>query len=278
MITARKYFSHLWKEWQKDDVARHAATLSYFAIFSLPAFMLVIISIAGLFIDEAAVRTQFFSQIRTFAGESLAQFLASSIENMQQGGSSVVMNVVGVVFLVLAAIGIFREIETALNKILNVKPAAKTSFFLFLRSYVLSFLLLVVASTLLLTSLAIGSILLVFQTRLTGLSSSELVQLATLNQLVSYVLLGALFFVLYRFLPSKRFPMRAILFGTVVATTFFIIGTFLLTFYLAKANIGHAYGVASSVLVLLLWIFYSMNIFLLVAEILATSDKLPRKA
>lgn len=276
MGKTKRYFAHLWKEWQKDEVTRHAATLSYFAIFSLPAFILVITSIAGVFIDEADVRTQFFAQIKTIAGESTATFLAASIENIQRGGSSVLMNVVGIVLLLVAAVGIFRELETSLNRILNVKIAKQTLLSRFVRSYLLSFLLLLVAATLLLSSLAAGSILIIVQSRLAEFSSVEFLSLSTLNQLLSYLSLGALFYVLYRFLPAKKFPVKAVLFGTVIATAFFILGTFLMTFYLTQANIGHAYGVASSVLVLLFWIFYSTNIFLLGAEIIDAYDRVIR--
>lgn len=274
MATAKRYFKRLWSEWQKDEVTRHAATLSYFAIFSLPAFMLVIISIAGIFIDENEVRTQFFSQVRTVTGDSLAAFLASSIENVHESGSSLLMNVAGVVFLLFAAIGIFKELETSLNTILNVKKERKVTLLGFIRGYVLSFVLLIAASSLLIASLAVGSILLVIQTRLNGVSSAEIVQLSTLNQLISYVTLGFFFFLLYSYLPAKKFPLKAVLVGTAVATTLFVAGTFFLTFYLAQANVGHAYGVASSVLVLLLWIFYSTNVFLLGAEVIDAYDRI----
>ncbi len=270
MGKAKRYFQRLWSEWQKDEVTRHAATLSYFMVFSLPAFMLVIVSIAGLFIDETEVRTQFFSQIRTVTGDELASFLASSIENVHRSGTSLLMNVIGVLFLLFAAIGIFKELETSLNTILNVKKQRKTTFFGFIRGYLLSFILLIAAATLLVTSLAVGSILLI----VSELTPGEIVQLSTLNQLVSYVTLGALLFLLYRFLPAKKFPVKAILVGTAVATTLFIIGTFLLTFYMAQADVGHAYGVASSVLILLLWIFYSTNVFLLGAEIIDAYDRI----
>ncbi len=274
MGKTKRYFKRLWSEWQKDEVTRHAATLSYFMVFSLPAFMLVIVSIAGIFIDETEVRTQFFSQIRTVTGDSLATFLASSIENVHESGTSVVMNIVGVLFLLFAAIGIFKELETSLNTILNVKKETKITFLGFIRGYAISFVLLVAASTLLVASLAVGSVLLVLQTRITELSSTEIVRLSTLNQLVSYVTLGGLFFILYRYLPSKKFPLKAVLIGTAVATTLFIVGTFLLTFYMAQADVGHAYGVASSVLVLLLWIFYSTNVFLLGAEVIDAYDRI----
>jgi membrane protein len=274
MGKTKRYFKRLWSEWQKDEVTRHAATLSYFAIFSLPAFMLVIVSIAGVFIDENEVRTQFFSQIRTVTGDSLATFLASSIENVHESGTSLVMNVLGILFLLFAAIGIFKELETSLNKILNVKKERKMTFFGFVRGYVLSLILLIAASTLLVASLAVGSVLLVLQSRITELSSSEIVRLSTLNQLVSYVTLGGLLFLLYRYLPAKRFPLKAVLIGTAVATTLFILGTFLLTFYMAQADVGHAYGVASSVLILLLWIFYSTNVFLLGAEVIDAYDRI----
>lgn len=274
MGKAKRYFQRLWSEWQKDEVTRHAATLSYFMVFSLPAFMLVIVSIAGIFIDESEVRTQFFSQIRTVTGDSLATFLASSIENVHESGTSVAMNVLGILFLLFAAIGIFKELETSLNTILNVKKHARITFFGFIRSYVISFVLLIAASTLLVASLAVGSILLVLQHRITELSSAEIVQLSTLNQLVSYLTLGGLFFILYRYLPSKKFPLKAVLIGTAVATTLFIVGTFLLTFYMAQADVGHAYGVASSLLILLLWIFYSTNVFLLGAEVIDAYDRI----
>lgn len=276
MSTAKKYFSHLWKEWRKDDVTRHAAVLSYFAIFSLPAFIIVIISLAGALIGVADARTQFFYQIKSIAGDSIASFLSASIENVQRSDASAFMNVIGILFLLFAAIGIFKELEASLNKILNTKVETKNSILSFLRSYVLSFVLLVTTATLLLASIAVGSIAIVLQSRLAQVSSMTLIQLTTINQLLSYVTLGTLFFVLYRFLPAKKFPLRAIFFGTVVSTAFFVLGTFLLTFYLAQADIGHAYGVASSVLVLLLWIFYSMNIFLLGAEIIDAYDRVLR--
>ena len=274
MGKTKRYFKRLWSEWQKDEVTRHAATLSYFMVFSLPAFMLVIVSIAGIFIDETEVRTQFFSQVRTVTGDSLATFLASSIENVHESGTSIVMNILGVLFLLFAAIGIFKELETSLNTILNVKKSPTFTFFGFIRGYLISFVLLIATSTLLVASLAIGSILLVLQNRITELSSTAIVRLSTLNQLVSYVTLGGLFFILYRYLPSKKFPLKAVLIGTLVATTLFIVGTFLLTFYMAQADVGHAYGVASSLLILLLWIFYSTNVFLLGAEIIDAYDRI----
>jgi len=184
------------------------------------------------------------------------------------------MNMLGILFLLFAAIGIFKELETSLNKILNVKKQRKMTFFGFVRGYVLSLVLLIAASTLLVASLAVGSVLLVLQSRITELSSSEIVRLSTLNQLVSYVTLGGLLFLLYRYLPAKRFPLKAVLIGTAVATTLFILGTFLLTFYMAQADVGHAYGVASSVLILLLWIFYSTNVFLLGAEVIDAYDRI----
>ncbi len=274
MSTAKRYFRHLWREWQKDEVTRHAATLAYFAVFSLPAFLLVILFIASIFVDEADVRTRFFAQIQNIAGESLASFLSSSIESAHRSDSSILINVLGIAFLLFASVGIFREIEIAVNKILNVKPVATNGILALLRSYALSFVLLIVAATILITSLAAGSVLLILQTRLTTFSSLEIVQLSTLNQLLSYIALGTLFFVMYRFLPSKTFPLKAILIGTISATTLFVTGTFLLTLYLSQASIGHAYGVASSVLVLLLWIFYSANVFLLGAEIIDAYDRI----
>lgn len=273
MATAKRYFKRLWSEWQKDEVTRHAATLAYFAIFSLPAFLLVIVSIAGLFIDEQEVRTQFFSQVRIVTGDDLASFLAGSIENVHQSGTSFLMNTVGILLLLFAAIGIFKELETSLNRILGVKAPPVLSWLAFIRSYLLSFILLIVAAVLLVASLAVGSILLIIQSKLTAVSHAEIIQLATLNQVVSYLTLGALFFLLYRFLPAKKFPFKGILIGTGVTTTLFVLGTFLLTFYLAQADVGHAYGVASSALVLLLWIFYSTNVFLFGAEIIDAYDK-----
>lgn len=273
MGTTKRYFKRLWSEWQKDDVARHAATLAYFAVFSLPAFILVIISIAGVFVDPADVRTRFFAQVENIAGPSLASFLSSSIENAQQSDESFLMNTVGILFLLIAAVGIFRELETSLNRILNVKQPEFT-LLVFLRSYAMSFVLLIAAATVLLASLAAGSLLLAVQSRITELSSLEIIRLSTLNQLLSYAALGTLFFILYRFLPAKRFPLKAIAVGTLAATTLFVLGTFLLTLYLSRANIGHAYGVASSLLVLLLWIFYSANVFLLGAEVIDAYDKI----
>lgn len=263
----RMFFKLVLREWHKDQVLRHAAAVAYYTVFTLPASMLLILLIAGRMIGRQTVESEVFRQMSVLMGEDLTSFIRSTLENIQAERPSSLMGIVGVFLIILGATGVFRELRYALNKILQSEQE-KGGKWERLQSYALSLFLIFIASVILLSSVFVGIFLRIIEGRVTEFIDIPLITLNVINLGVTFGALCLLFFLLYLVLPSKRFPALPVFMGSLFTSVLFLCGTYVLTLYVSYASIGEAYGVAASVLVLLLWVHYSAVIFLLGAELI----------
>ncbi|MEO1298764.1 MAG: YihY/virulence factor BrkB family protein [Cyanobacteria bacterium J06636_16] len=257
------------QEWNNDNASRLAAALAYYTIFSIAPLLILIIAIAGLFFDSSAVREQMTGQIESLLGSSGAEFITIVLDNANRPGESsgILASAISIGLLLFGATGVLAQLQTSLNIVWNVETRPDMGVMGFLHKRLLSFGMILGIGFLLLVSLVASSVVAgfanYFQNLFPGLDS--LVQLA--NFLISFGMVTLLFAMIFRFMPDVKIAWGDVWFGAAVTAILFAIGKFAIGLYLGNSSIGSTYGAAGSVIVLLVWVFYSAQILFFGAEL-----------
>lgn len=255
-----------YQEWNEDKVPRLAAALSYYTIFSIAPLLIVIVAIIGFFFGQEAAQGQLDNQIQGLVGREGADLIQSLVANTNRPADNTIASIVGIATLLLGAGGVFGQLQDALNTVWGVEPKAGRGILGIIKDRFLSFTMVLGVGFLLLVSLVISAVLsgvgdVVFS-YLPG--NAMLVEL--LNNVISFVVITLLFAMIYKILPDVDISWKDVGVGAAVTAFLFIIGKFLIGLYLGNSSTASAYGAAASLVVLLLWIFYSSQILLFGAE------------
>ena len=253
--------------WWDDNVPRLGASLAYYTLFAIAPVLLVAIAIAGAVFGEEAVRGEIVGQLDELLGRDGALAVQALLEGARRDTDDILATVLGGITFALAATGAFLELQTALNTIWRVKPKENANVASFLWDRLRSFALVVAIGFLLLVSLAVSAALAALNTWLNrSLPGMPLMLWSAVNVLLSLVVIGVLFAMLYRFLPDRKLEWRHVIVGALVTTVLFSIGKQVIGLYLGQSTTSSTYGAAGSVVVLLLWVYYSSQVVLLGAE------------
>lgn len=254
-------------EWKKDNVPLHAAALAYYTVFSLAPLLLIAIAVAGAAFGEEAARGELVRQIQGLVGKEGAVAIQAMIENASQPGSGgVLASVIGFFLLMLGASGVFGQLQMALNTIWNAEPNPRRGIRSFITTRFLSFAMVLVIGFLLLVSLLLSSILVAAGSSLNRLMPGFPVLGQGLNLFISLGVITVLFASIYKYLPDVRVPWRDLWVGAAVTSVLFNIGKAAIGLYIGNSSFSSTYGAAGSLVVLLIWIFYSTQILLIGAE------------
>jgi membrane protein len=266
----RKYaaiFREAFTAFNEDKVPRLGAALAFYTIFSIAPLLLIAIAIAGLVFGKEAVQGQVFAQLRGVLGESAAKMVQTMVANAAKPKSGTIATVLGVVTLILGASGVFGELKDALNTIWRVEPKKNAGIVTMIKARFLSLAMVLGTGFLLLVSLLMDSaIAIVGKYADSHLPGGEAVW-QIVEQLVSLAIVTVLFAAIFRFLPDIKIAWHDVWFGAVFTSVFFVIGKFALGIYFGKSAVGSAYGAAGSLVLLLLWVYYSAQILLFGAEV-----------
>jgi membrane protein len=252
--------------WWNDNVPRLGASLAYYTLFALAPILIVAITIAGFVFGPEAVQRQVTSEISGLMGEEGGRAVQGMLRGAQQRGSDGIATAVGLVTFFLGATGAFLELQTALNAIWRVKPKPDAGLKDMLLQRLLSFGLVIGVGFLLLVSLVISAALSALNRYLGALVPEIAVVWQGVNTLVSLGVATLLFAMIYQFLPDVELRLRHVWLGALVTAGLFNIGKYLIGLYLGTSGVASAYGAAGSVVVLLVWVYYSAQIVLLGAE------------
>ncbi|HZU36387.1 MAG TPA: YihY/virulence factor BrkB family protein [Gemmataceae bacterium] len=253
--------------WSQHNVAREGAALAYYTIFSLAPLLIIAIGISGLIIGEKAARGELQQQLTQVVGAQTAATVQSMVANTKRSGSSVAATVVGFVVLIFGALGVFSQLQESLNLIWGVQPKSDRGIRGMIMDRVWSFLLVLGIGILILVSVAIS-------TALSGLN--HLVPLNSLpggaiwwqvvNNVVSFIILMLLFAMIYKLLPDVEMNWKDVWIGALATAVLFTIGKYLIGLYLGSAGAASSFGAAGSLVLILLWVYYSTQICLFGAE------------
>ncbi len=254
------------KEWQEDKVPRLAAALSYYTIFSLAPLLVLAVVIAGLAFGEQAAEGRIVAELEGLIGPQGAELLEGAIRSARNPTSSMVASVFGLGALLLGASGVFGQLQDALNTVWEVAPKPGAGLKGLVKKRVLSFTSVLAIGFLLLVSLLLSAGISAAGRLLGERLSALLPALEAVNFLVSLAVVTVLFAFMFKYLPDVRISWRNVWVGAWFTSFLFVVGKTLIGIYLGTASPGSAYGVASTLVILLLWIYYSSVIFLFGAE------------
>jgi membrane protein len=251
--------------WMRHQVARTGAALAFYTVFSLAPVLILSIAIAGLFFGEQAARGEIVEQIRGLIGATGADAVQAVLVNAGRPGAGLIATIVSVVTLLIGANTALAELKTGLDQIWDVPSEKRQGFWYFIRTRVLSVGLILALGFLLLVSLVISAALTALE-RFWGGEEVVTVVVGWLNVAFSFALVVVLFGTIYKVLPSVRVAWRDVFIGALVTALLFTIGKFVIGAYLGNSGLASTYGAAGSVVLLLVWVYYSAQIFLLGAE------------
>lgn len=265
-----KLFKSAYKAWNEKDPFRQSAVIAYYAIFSIPGLLVLIIAITGYFFGKDAVNQNIIAQISSTMGPDTAASIKDILIKSSHSNSSVLGSIIGIGVLLMGATGVFVELQKSLNDIWHVKLVKKSGILPILKARLFSFGLILAIAFLLLISLVVS----------TGLSAlSDLIKTYTsnftviifeiLNFIFSLVVISILFAMMFKILPDAKIEWKHVWMGSLLTGLLFTIGKTALAFYFGKANPGSNYGAAGSVILMLLWVSYSSMIVFFGAEFTA---------
>lgn len=258
-----------WAAWQADYAPSMGAALSYYTIFSIAPLLVIVIAIAGLVFGDQAASGAIFEQLRGMVGDSGAAAVQGLVQSASKPAASIFAAITGVLTLVLGATTVLGELQSALDRIWRAPPATTKGLWTLIRTRALSFGMILVIGFLLLVSLVLSAAIVALGDWFGPLFARMKWLLEALNFIVSFAAVTALFAMIYKILPRVRIGWRDVWTGAAVTALLFTVGKFLIGLYLGKSGVTSGFGAAGSVVVLLVWVYYSAQIFLLGAEFTA---------
>ncbi len=252
-------------QWFRHNAPRLGAALAFYTVLSLGPILILVVEACGFFFGDQAVREQVYWQISQTVGAQSAAVVESLLSGIHGLSGSPAASIFGAAVLLVGASGVFVELRDALNYIWDAPPETGSSFLLFIRDRVFSFAMVLIVGFLLALSLAARALAQAFGSQ-TGLHFPAPVLIAG-GFLLPFAVKAFLFALVYRVIPDVRVDWKDVAIGAVLTAALFEAGAYIVTWYLGEAGIGSAYGAAGSLVALLVWVYYSAQIFLYGAEL-----------
>ena len=248
-----------------DEALSRGASMAFYAVTSLAPILLIVVAIAGLVFGEDAARNALAGQFQSLMGQQSAELLQGAIQNAGKKSSGILATIIGVVTLLVTASGIFGEMQSALNTIWKASPEGTTVSRL-IRARAASLGLVASLGFLLLISLVVSAVISALGNYVNAYLPFGKIILTMLNAFVSFALIAVLFAAIYKILPDRKLQWRDVIVGAIVTSLLFTIGKSLIGWYLGTSAAASTYGAAGALIIVLLWIYYTSEIFLLGAE------------
>jgi membrane protein len=254
------------KSFSEDKVTKLSASLAYYTVFSLGPLLIVIIHLCSIFFGRAAVQGKVVAQLQSFVGPSAAEQVQTIIQNAAITGSGIAYTI-GIITLIIGATTVFAEMQDSMNSIWGVKARPKSGIMSLVTSRILSFGIIASLGFLLLVSLAVSAIVEGIGDKLSAaFPQVGFVFIYIINLLLTFGIIALLFAVIFKVLPDVELNWKHALPGAIATAILFMLGKFAISFYISKSDVGSAYGAAGSLVVLILWIYYSSIILYFGAE------------
>jgi len=251
--------------WSNHKDARQGAALAYYSVFSLGPIIVIAIAVAGLLFGHDAVTSQVMSSIKEMLGDTGAKAVEAMLAGASRPAAGIVATILGIGALLFAAIGVVVQLKDALNVVWEVEDSKQSGLWHFARNYVLSFAAVLAVGFLLLVSLLVS----------TGLAAAGKYAatylpegaLHAVSMLTSFVVVMALFAMMFKWLPDVSVRWRDVWLGAFLTALLFEIGKAAIGFYIGKQGLESTYGAAASIVVVLIWVYYTSQIILMGAEV-----------
>lgn len=270
-----RLFHTTFKEWNDKDPFRQSAVIAYYAIFSMPGLLVLIITIAGYFFGNDTVNQSILEQVASTLGADTAIQIKEMLIKVSQSKSTLSGSIIGISTILVGATGVFVELQKTFNTIWCVKVVAKRGILPILKARLFSFGLILAIAFLLIISLVVSTALAAMNNWI-KVDSSELMIIVfrILNFVISLAVISTLFGMMFKILPDAKIEWKHVWLGSLVTGILFTVGKTALSYYFGKAEPASAYGAAGSVILMLLWVSYSSMILFFGAEFTAAYAKM----
>jgi membrane protein len=252
--------------WFAKRAASKGAALAFYTLFSMAPILLLAIAVAGYFFGADAARGEIVSQMQMLVGPNGAQAIQALLAAAQDPASGLIAIVVAGVLLVIGATSVFVELKGSLDELWGVDKPDRSAFALLVTTQLRAFMLVLFLGLMLVLSLLTSLALAVLERYVGGFWSSSSIVLATLSAAISFSVIVCLFAVIFKMLPDVPLSWRDVWTGALFTAVLFFLGKFAISLYLGKSAVASGFGAAGSIVALLLWVYYSAQIFFLGAE------------
>ncbi len=254
-------------EWNDSDAMRDSASLAYYAIFSIPGLLIIIIWIAGYFFGQEAIRGEIADQIGSMMGDDVATSIQEMIASALIDKKNVFMKIVGVFSLVFGATTIFFQLQKSLNKLWDVQPAPKKAIIKFVLDRANSLGMILVIGFLLMITMVLSSVISLLNNVIMGsLGVETYILMEVINYVLGFALVSLVFAFMFKVLPDVEISWKAVWTGAILTAVLFNIGKLLLSLYFAELKPTSAFGKAGTIILIMMWINYSCMLIFFGAE------------
>ncbi|MEO7768024.1 MAG: YihY/virulence factor BrkB family protein [Ferruginibacter sp.] len=254
-------------EFFDDNVLKYGASLSYYTVFSLAPMLIIIISICGYIFGKEAVQGQLYGEIKDMVGSNAAIQIQDTIKNIHLTKDTPVATMVGFVVLLIGGTAIFGEIQDSLNKIWGLKVKTKKAWWKLLLSRLLSFSLIICLGFVLMVSLLLNALVAIIGDHLNRLITGVgKVFIPVIDNLLTFSITTLVFAVIFKVLPDAKIRWKDVGVGAFITAILFTLGKIVIGWYLGRSNMATIYGAAGSVIIIMVWAYYSSVILYLGAE------------
>ncbi len=251
-------------EFVASNVLKYSASLAYYTILSLAPLLIIILYVSGLLFGKEAIRGELYGEIKDMVGSSAALEIQSAIQNIHLSNGNFFATGLGVIILLIGATGIFGEMQDSLNKIWGLRTKTRKVWWKLFLDRVISFSLILSLGFVLIVSLVLNAIVAALSARITGLLAGmgETV-LVVLDNMISLFITTLLFSTIFKVLPDAKIKWKDVVFGALITSILFMLGKYGIGFYLGKSKLATIYGAAGSVMIIMIWVYYSSAILYL---------------
>lgn len=252
-------------EWSNDNASLLGAALAFYTIFSLAPILIIIVAVVGFVLGKQSVNTYILGELAKFVGQPNADYIMSTIQRGYKAGSGLRATIIAISLIIIGATTVCVTLKNALNTMWGVK-SSPSGLWPILKDRIMASMIILFAGAFLFLSMVLSSVLSTMTMFMSNYVDIPLNLISWLNSIVSLVLLSLLFGLLYKVLPDVDVSWRDVWIGGAITAILFTLGRFLLGLYLAGSTVSSAYGAAGSLVVILLWVYYSAQVIFLGAE------------
>ncbi len=261
------YVKQVFREFSADNIMKYSASLAYYAVFSIAPLLVIITSLSGIFFGKKAIRGEVYEQLNQLVGRTAAVQIQDTIKNIHLTGNNFFATIISIVILLVGATSIFGEVQDSLNKIWGLRIKTKKTWWKLILTRLLSFSLILSICFLLIASLVLNVIVSSFGDFLSRyIHDFNIYFIETTDAVLSFLVSSFLFSLIFKILPDAKIRWKDVLFGGFITAVFFTLGKLAIGFYLGKSNLTTLYGAAGSVIIIMVWVYYSSIILYLGAE------------
>ena len=264
IITGYIFLKQVFVEFIGDNILKYSASLAYYTVLSIAPLLVILLTISGFLFGKESLNGQLYKEINKLVGADAAMQIESSIQNIHLNKDNVFATTIGIVVLTIGATGIFNEIQDSLNRIWGLKIKAKKVWWKLLIDRLVSFSLILSLGFVLIVSLVLNAIAAAISNRIIAfVPGMGHIFLIVLDSVITLLITTVLFGSIFKVLPDAKIKWKDVTIGAFITACLFLLGKYGIGFYLGRSKLGSIYGAAGSIMILMIWVYYTSAILYL---------------